>query len=197
MKQIVIIILIGLVTQNCSNENTEEIDENCGFDSISNLQTKNSIKFNCYFQNKLMTVEKKGDTTLLKNYYLTDANVYQKFEYVLLINEEVDYNSSMFVDIKEKDNVVYVTINSDLNIEGIEIITEKDTVRNSGNRITLKKDNKIDIKQLRAYANKIVNNDSISKITFITRYYYSYEEIINNRTLLDQYTKIRACKLLK
>ena len=174
-------------------------DEKCGCDSV--LREKNPFynKYSCFFNNKKVIINKSlnGDTVEIKKYYLNTEGRYQKFEYLTLIKNKIDYNQSAFVDIDLNEDFADIRLSSNNYSQNIYIILDNSILSNKGNHIKISLDNLKTINVIQKRTDKMVNNDSIKKITQIVDYFYSYKDITEEMTLIKLYTKLVKSGIIK
>jgi hypothetical protein len=199
IPSIFILIIVICYFTNCSQSNNSIDTEKCNCDSI---KIENHIlykKYSCFFNNKKITVKKNltGDTVEIKKYYLTNEGIYQKFEYLILLKNRIDYNQSAFVDINLDKKYAEITLSSNNSSQNIFILLDKYSLSRKGNYIKVPLDSLKTINLIQKQTDKIVNNDSIKSITEIVDYFYVYKDIMEERTLMNQYNKLIQCKVIK
>lgn len=202
MKNIFLILILGITIfslTNCNQNNSSIGSEKCGCDSILIENHPFYIKYSCFFNSKKITVRKSlnGDTVEIKKYYLTSEGTYQKFEYLTLIKNKIDYNQSAFVEINIDKTYADITLSSNNSLQNIYIILDNYTLSGKGNHIKVSLDSLKTINTIQKQTDKIINNDSIKNITQIVDYFYTYKDIMEERTLMEQYNKLIQCGVIK
>lgn len=201
MKKIFSLFILGAAiffNSNCS-KNDPLSNEKCSCDSIEVESSSFYTKYFCFFSNKKISVRKSlnGDTIEIKKYYLTDGNIYQKCEYLSLIKGKIDFNKSAFVDIKIDKGYADIELSSNEPLQKINIVLDKYTLSENGNHVKIKLDSLKTLSAIQKHVDKIINSDSIKKITHIFDYYYTYKDIVEERTLMEQYNNLVQCGIIR
>ncbi|MFO0477363.1 MAG: hypothetical protein ACK50L_01110 [Bacteroidota bacterium] len=202
MKKIILIFILGIVTfsiTNCSRNNSAKGSEKCDCDSMLIEKSSFYKKYSCFFNDKKITIKKSlnDDTVEIKKYYLTIEGRYQKCEYLTLIKNKIDYDQSAFVDININKGYANITLSSNDSLQNIYIILDNYSLSNKGNHVRISLDSLKTISIIQKQTDKLLNNDSIKKITQIVDYFYTFKDITEEKTLMKQYNRLIQCGIIK
>ncbi|MEO6301968.1 MAG: hypothetical protein ABIP51_02230 [Bacteroidia bacterium] len=191
------IVLTSIIfLSGCKRMTDSENQKKCNCDSSF---VENENKYSCYFGDKKIYVlkNKKENTIELKKFYRKNDSLYQKCEYLLLINDSIDFGNSLFIDFMKIGNKIEFKSHSIRNPSRLDFVTENDTMSFKGNTALLSIEN---IKSLKKINQVFIENDinnSEEEVMQILSYPYSYNDILNNRTLYNQYLELKKCGLIR
>lgn len=198
MKLIYCLTVLILIYSCEDLSKQEEISTKCDCDSTFNESFLNKKEYTCYFDDKKTVVVKNdnGDSVEIKK-YIFNGEKYQKFEYLFIINNKIDTLNSSFLNIKINNNIVSLNVVSQLSYSSVRLFFDGDTMNFDINEVKIDLEKLKKIKKVQFVHNEVINNDSIKSKDYIFTYYYSFNDIAGKRTLINQYSFMKSCKIIE
>ena len=114
-----------------------------------------------------------------------------------MINNKIDTLNSSFLNIKINNNIVSLNVVSQLNYSSVRLVFDGDTMNFDMNEVKIDLEKLKKIKKVQFVHNEVINNESIKSKDYIFTYYYSFNDIAGKRTLINQYSFMKSCKIIE
>lgn len=200
MKKNILYLVILFSFNACgdkpSNEKTD-VSTSCNCDSIV-VDSIDGFKTSEYYYNDiLLTVKHKKDTTEIKKYILNaEASIYEKQEYMNLISSgEILNNLSSYYVTTINENELQIELISKYSDSISAIINFHDTIRSKSNKIAiLKSEIKKDEIYIKYYKTDFFKGDGPyknKKVTIVATNKLKFSDLLKYPSILVQYKKCK------